>query len=129
MNHASNPIPPPAGSPAVDVAPTATSGDTDARLAELGRMQALVVSTAAHELRTPLTVLRVHADLLLEASGELGPDERRSLEAIARAVVRLQDVSEHLVAELRETAGGAEDALRRWLVLEQGSTRTRPLTA
>lgn len=96
------------------------------RLEELERLQSLVVSTTAHELRTPLTVLRVHAELLAAAAEELGPDERASLEAITRAVSRLQEVSDGLVADLRGSAGGAEEALRRWLQLEQGSTRMRP---
>lgn len=96
------------------------------RLEELERLQSLVVSTTAHELRTPLTVLRVHAELLAAAAEELGPDERASLEAITRAVSRLQEVSDGLVADLRGSAGGAEEALRRWLQLEQGSQRVRP---
>ena len=99
------------------------------RLEELERLQALVVATTAHELRTPLTVLRVHADLLIEGASDLGQEERRSLEAISRAVARLQDVSDHLVSELRGTAGGAEDALRRWLQAEPGCPRTRPSVA
>lgn len=98
------------------------------RVEDLERLQALVVSTTAHELRTPLTVLRVHADLLSDAGSELGPDERESLEAISRAVARLQDVSDQLVDDLRSGAGGAEDALRRWLDAEPGSPRTRPTT-
>jgi len=110
--------------------PAATpSEDAVERLEELERLQALVVSTTAHELRTPLTVLRVHADLLIGGATDLSTDERASLEAISLAVARLQDVSDHLVAELRETAGGAEESLRRWLQLEQGSRRTRPTPA
>ncbi len=109
--------------------PAGTAGHAASeRLEELERLQSLVVSTTAHELRTPLTVLRVHADLLAAAAEELGPDERASLEAITRAVGRLQDVSDGLVADLRGSAGGAEEALRRWLQLEQGSTRMRPGT-
>ncbi|WP_026910252.1 histidine kinase dimerization/phospho-acceptor domain-containing protein [Patulibacter minatonensis] len=102
---------------------------TTERLQELERLQALVVSTTAHELRSPLTVLRAHADMLMDGSDHLDDSERASLEAISRAVVRLQEVSDHLVAELRGTAGGAEEALRRWLQLEPGATRTRPRTA
>ena len=112
--------------PDEDAAATATDAATE-RLEELERLQSLVVSTTAHELRTPLTVLRVHADLLAAAAEELGPDERASLEAITRAVNRLQDVSDGLVADLRGSAGGAEEALRRWLQLEQGSQRIRPV--
>lgn len=99
------------------------------RLEELERLQALVVSTTAHELRTPLTVLRVHADMLIESAGDLGAEERASLEAISAAIARLQTVSDHLVTELRGTAGGAEEALRRWLDAEPGCPRTRPLSA
>ena len=102
---------------------------TTARLEELERLQALVVSTTAHELRTPLTVLRVHADVLRTAGGHLGADERRSLDAIAGAVDRLQDGSDRLVSDLRAGAGGAEEALRRWLGDEDGATRVRPATA
>jgi GAF domain-containing protein len=98
------------------------------RLEELERLQSLVVSTTAHELRTPLTVLRVHAELLASAADGLGPDERASLDAITRAVARLRDVSEDLVSDLRGSAGGAEEALRRWLHLEDGSNRIRPRT-
>ncbi|WP_051470944.1 GAF domain-containing sensor histidine kinase [Patulibacter minatonensis] len=97
------------------------------RLEELERLQSLVVSTTAHELRTPLTVLRVHAELLASAATVLGPEERESLEAITRAVARLQDVSEDLVSDLRSSAGGAEEALKRWLRLEEGSRRIRPI--
>lgn len=99
---------------------------TTERLEELERLQALVVSTTAHELRTPLTVLRVHADLLRDAGSHLNADERESLDAITTAVARLQDVSDRLVDDLRAGAGGAEEALRRWLRVEPGSTRTRP---
>lgn len=117
-------VPTDAGTPA---AGTPSTGDaTEDRLQELERLQSLVVSTTAHELRTPLTVLRVHADLLAAAAAELGPDERASLDAITRAVTRLQDVSDGLVSDLRGSAGGAEEALRRWLQLEQGSHRIRP---
>jgi len=111
---------------AVDDAASSTDAASAERLQELERLQSLVVSTTAHELRTPLTVLRVHADLLAAAAEDLGPDERASLEAITRAVTRLQDVSDGLVADLRGSAGGAEEALRRWLQLEEGSTRVRP---
>jgi GAF domain-containing protein len=119
-----------AGRAAAATADPAATPDRAAteRLEELERLQSLVVSTTAHELRTPLTVLRVHADLLAAAAEELGPDERASLEAISRAVGRLQDVSDGLVADLRGSAGGAEEALRRWLQLEEGSTRMRPGT-
>ncbi|MEV4422797.1 GAF domain-containing protein [Patulibacter sp. NPDC049589] len=121
-----------ASTPATEepAAPTATENDSasEERLQELERLQSLVVSTAAHELRTPLTVLRVHADLLAAAAAELGPEERASLDAITRAVTRLQDVSDGLVADLRGSAGGAEEALRRWLKLEDGSQRIRPGT-
>jgi signal transduction histidine kinase len=117
----------------LDVARVAAEvrSDVDAtadRLEELERLQALVVSTTAHELRTPLTVLRVHADLLIERGGTVDADERQSLEAIRGAVERLQAVSDHLVAELRETAGGAEGALRRWLQVDDDAGRmpTRP---
>ena len=111
--------------PAAEASPDAAASE---RLQELERLQSLVVSTTAHELRTPLTVLRVHADLLAAAAEELGPDERASLAAITQAVSRLQDVSDGLVADLRGSAGGAEEALRRWLQLEQGSQRVRPIT-
>ncbi|MDO9410468.1 GAF domain-containing protein [Patulibacter sp.] len=114
-----------APSPATERTAADAAATTD-RLEELERLQSLVVSTTAHELRTPLTVLRVHADLLAAAAEDLGPDERASLEAITRAVTRLQDVSDGLVADLRGSAGGAEEALRRWLQLEQGSQRVRP---
>lgn len=107
-------------------ATSATDAAANERLQELERLQSLVVSTTAHELRTPLTVLRVHADLLAAAAEELNPDERASLAAITQAVARLQDVSDGLVADLRGTAGGAEEALRRWLQLEDGSQRIRP---
>lgn len=110
------------GAPPVDPDAAATE-----RLQELERLQSLVVSTTAHELRTPLTVLRVHADLLAAAAEDLGPDERASLIAITQAVSRLQDVSDGLVADLRGSAGGAEEALRRWLQVEQGSQRIRPV--
>lgn len=102
---------------------------TTARLEELERLQALVVSTTAHELRTPLTVLRVHAEMLRDDAGVLAPEQRRSLEAIAGAIERLQDVSDRLVSDLREGAGGAEEALRRWLCVESGVDRVRPATA
>jgi signal transduction histidine kinase len=97
-----------------------------ARLEELGRLQALVISTTAHEMRTPLTVMRAHCDMLAARADELDADTRASLTAIAGAVTRLQETSARLVSELRGTAGGAEDALREWLELEPGSQRTRP---
>lgn len=101
---------------------------TTARLEELERLQALVVSTTAHELRTPLTVLRVHAEMLSDTAEHLTADERRSLDAITGAVARLQDVSDRLVSDLRSGAGGAEEALRRWLGAEGGTDRVRPAT-
>jgi signal transduction histidine kinase len=97
-----------------------------ARLEELGRLQALVISTTAHEMRTPLTVMRAHCDLLASRADELDADTRASLTAIGTAVARLQETSDRLVSELRGTAGGAEHALREWLALEPGSQRTRP---
>lgn len=121
-----NTLPAPSATEQADAAVAATAAGCTERLQELERLQALVVSTTAHELRTPLTVLRVHADLLRDAGQDLGPAERASLEAISSAVSRLQAVSDHLVTELRGTAGGAEEALRRWLALEQGSERVRP---
>jgi signal transduction histidine kinase len=96
------------------------------RLEELGRLQALVISTTAHEMRTPLTVMRAHCDMLADRADELDADTQASLAAIGTAVTRLQETSDRLVAELRGTAGGAEDALREWLALEPGSQRTRP---
>jgi hypothetical protein len=115
----------PTGDPTTDAAASAATTD---RLQELERLQSLVVSTTAHELRTPLTVLRVHAEMLDAVKDALGPDERASLEAISGAVSRLQDVSDGLVSDLRGSAGGAEEALRRWLRLEEGSSRVRPVS-
>jgi hypothetical protein len=115
-----------ADAPAADTA-DAEATATHERLEELERLQSLVVSTTAHQLRTPLTVLRVHAELLQDAAGRLGPDERASLEAISGAVSRLQTASDDLVSDLRGNAGGAEEALRRWLKLDAGSGRIRPL--
>jgi signal transduction histidine kinase len=97
-----------------------------ARLEELGRLQALVISTTAHEMRTPLTVMRAHCDMLAARADELDADTQASLAAIGTAVSRLQETSDRLVSELRGSAGGAEDALREWLALEPGSQRTRP---
>jgi hypothetical protein len=105
-------------------------GDTAAaleRLEELERLQSLVVSTTAHQLRTPLTVLRVHAELLQGAASGLGPDGQASLSAISAAVSRLQAASDELVSDLRGNAGGAEEALKRWLKLDEGSPRVRPV--
>lgn len=111
-----------------EAATKAEAAATTERLQELERLQSLVVSTTAHELRTPLTVLRVHAEMLEAVKDDLGPHERASLEAIAGAVSRLQDVSDGLVSDLRGSAGGAEEALRRWLRLEEGSSRVRPVS-
>ncbi|MGX6449380.1 histidine kinase dimerization/phospho-acceptor domain-containing protein, partial [Patulibacter sp. S7RM1-6] len=94
-----------------------------ARLDELERLQALIVSTAAHELRSPLTVVRAHAELLAMRRDELAPHERSSVDAIVRAAGQLQEVSDGLVAELRDVAGGAEGPLRRWLGVDEDAPR------
>ena len=53
----------------------------------------------------------------------------RLIASITGAVARLQDVSDRLIQDLREGAGGAEEALRRWLCVEPGTDRVRPATA
>jgi signal transduction histidine kinase len=132
----SSPSAAPATGPAGDTSPAdlarmtadaaAAAAAMAARLEELGRLQALVISTTAHDMRTPLTVMRAHCEMLADRADELDPDTQASLAAISGAVARLQETSDRLVTELRGTAGGAEDALREWLALEPGSQRTRP---
>jgi signal transduction histidine kinase len=73
----------------------------------LGRLRDLelghasdVVATVSHELRTPLAAIVGHAELLA-SSPALGPEERRSVEAIERASVRLRRTVDDLLVLFR----------------------------
>lgn len=71
------------------------------------QQQQLVVD-AGHEMRTPLTTVRTNVELL--QSGRLSTDDRaRSLEAIAREVDELTNLTSELV-ELSAATGSGEQA-------------------
>jgi signal transduction histidine kinase len=66
------------------------------RGARLAQMQQTFLSHISHELRTPLAGIRLHTQLL--ESGPHDSETRKSLDAIQRETVRMQELIERLLA-------------------------------
>lgn len=76
-------------------------------LEELSMVQRQFVSDVSHELRTPLATIRMAADLLHEARGQLDPSGARSAELLQTQVDRFQNLLEDLLEISRYDAGAA----------------------
>jgi PAS domain S-box-containing protein len=76
-----------------------------AQLQELDRLKSEFMQNVSHELRTPLALIWGYAELLTDGTlGELDPDQRGPIEAIAWHTRRLIDLVEDIVLILaRET--------------------------
>jgi signal transduction histidine kinase len=71
------------------------------RQEELDRLKNLFVQNVSHELRTPLGIIYGHAELLESgAFGELQPEQKESVQIIARRARMLTDLVEDLTALL-----------------------------
>jgi two-component system sensor histidine kinase MtrB len=77
------------------------------RLEQLSRVQQRFVSDVSHELRTPLTTVRMAADVLYEARGELDPAAERSAELLQNQLDRFESLLADLLEISRFDAGAA----------------------
>ncbi len=84
------------------------------RMEELSRLQRRFVSDVSHELRTPLTTIRIAAEVLHEARGDLDPAAARSAEVLSGQLDRFEALLADLLEMSRFDAGAAMlDAERR----------------
>ena len=84
------------------------------RMEELSHLQRRFVSDVSHELRTPLTTIRMAAEVIHEARGELDPAAARSTELLTNQLDRFEDLLADLLEISRFDAGAAVlDAERR----------------
>ncbi|UFU02180.1 HAMP domain-containing histidine kinase [Ruania suaedae] len=102
------------------------------RLAALSRMQQRFVSDVSHELRTPLTTVRMAAEVLYRARGDLPPVQARSAELLQTQLDRFESLLVDLLEISRFDAGAAvlevEEADLRGVV-ERVVGLTEPLAA
>jgi signal transduction histidine kinase len=76
------------------------------RLRELDRIKDDFVAMVSHDLRTPLTSIVGNTELLLDgAAGEVGPMQRRLLEAVDRNAHRLESLVDDLLLLSRIESG------------------------
>jgi signal transduction histidine kinase len=69
-----------------------------ARLTELNRIKANLVSNVSHELRTPMAHIKGYTELLVSAQlGSLKADQMSALEVVQRATQRLERLIEDLI--------------------------------
>lgn len=86
------------------------------------------VADASHELRTPLAVVRAETDLALRR--ERSRDEYRgALESIDRETTRLENLVDHLLGTMRETALVADEAVDVGAMLDDLAERVRPTSS
>jgi two-component system sensor histidine kinase MtrB len=78
-----------------------------AELEELSKVQRQFVSDVSHELRTPLTTIRIAADVLFEAKGQLGEAEARSAELLQGQLERFEALLTDLLEISRYDANAA----------------------
>jgi two-component system sensor histidine kinase MtrB len=78
-----------------------------AELEELSKVQRQFVSDVSHELRTPLTTIRIAADVLFEAKGQLGEAEARSAELLQSQLERFEALLTDLLEISRYDANAA----------------------
>lgn len=76
-------------------------------LEELSMVQRQFVSDVSHELRTPLATIRMAADLLFDARGQLDGSGARSAELLQTQVERFQSLLDDLLEISRYDAGAA----------------------
>jgi two-component system, OmpR family, sensor histidine kinase MtrB len=81
--------------------------DKIAELQELSKVQRQFVSDVSHELRTPLTTVRIAADVLFEAKGQLGEAEARSAELLQSQLERFEALLVDLLEISRYDANAA----------------------
>lgn len=91
----------------------AIATDVTSRVASArGELSRSLAETVNHDLRTPLTTILGHAELLLDRRDELSPAAARSVEAVARAGHRLDEVVTSISAWI-DVAYSVADADRR----------------
>jgi two-component system sensor histidine kinase MtrB len=74
---------------------------------KLSEVQRLFVSDVSHELRTPLATIKMAADLLFEARGDLDPSGSRSVELLQSQLERFETLLVDLLEISRYDAGAA----------------------
>jgi two-component system sensor histidine kinase MtrB len=77
------------------------------QLRELSRVQQRFVADVSHELRTPVTTVRMAADVLHDARGELPPDLARAAELLQAQLDRFEGLLGDLLEISRHDAGAA----------------------
>ena len=77
------------------------------QLRELSRLQRRFVADVSHELRTPITTIRMAADVLHDARGELPPELARSAELLQAQLDRFEALLADLLEISRHDAGAA----------------------
>ncbi len=75
------------------------------QLRELSRVQRRFVADVSHELRTPITTIRMAADVLHDARGELPPALARSAELLQAQLDRFEALLADLLEISRHDAG------------------------
>ena len=83
------------------------------QLEELSRLQRRFVSDVSHELRTPLTTVRMAADVLHDARGQLDGATARSAELLQGELDRFESLLAELLEISRFDAGAARLELQR----------------
>jgi len=78
------------------------------QLEELSRLQRRFVSDVSHELRTPLTTVRMAADVLHDARGQLDGSTARSAELLQGELDRFESLLAELLEISRFDAGAAQ---------------------
>ena len=77
------------------------------RMEELSHLQRRFVSDVSHELRTPLTTVRMAAEVIHAARGDLDPAAARSAELLTTQLDRFEDLLADLLEISRFDAGAA----------------------
>lgn len=76
------------------------------RLKQLSDAKSLFLRTASHDLRTPLAVMKCALDNVLDdVTGPVDPEQRRQLEVVQRAIVRMERLVTDLLDVTRIEAG------------------------
>ncbi len=83
------------------------------QLEELSRLQRRFVSDVSHELRTPLTTVRMAADVLHDARGQLDGATARSAELLQGELDRFESLLAELLEISRFDAGAARLDVQR----------------
>ena len=78
-----------------------------AELEDLSQVQRQFVSDVSHELRTPLTTIRIAADVLFAASGQMDPAASRSAELLQSQLERFESLLVDLLEISRYDANAA----------------------